>query len=94
MSKTTNIGERIKSLRIKLNLSQAQLAELLEVDQSHISHFEVGRYEPNLKQLTKLRYILATDYDYLIEGKRPKSEPEKEHEKPENLGEKWKNLKL
>lgn len=94
MTKAKNIGDRIKSLRIKLNLSQAKLAEFLEVDQSHISHFENGRYEPNLKQLVKLRYVLGADYDYLIEGKKPKNQHEKESEKSENLGEKWKNLKL
>jgi transcriptional regulator with XRE-family HTH domain len=87
---TKTIGNRIKNLRQGLKINQMQLAELLNVDQSHISHFENGRYEPNLKQLMKLKYVLNTEYDYLIEGK----EHEKTPEKPENLGTKWENLHL
>lgn len=90
MLKTNHIGLRIKKARIESGVSQLQLAEALNINQSNVSRMENGTQEPSISQLRILKLILKVDYDYLIDGKRY----EKTSEKSENLGDKWKNLKL
>lgn len=90
MTKATNIGARIKKARIESGVSQIQLAEALHVNQSNVSRIENGTQEPNITQLRILKLILKVDYEYLIDGNRYEKTPEKS----ENLGDKWKNLRL
>ncbi len=68
MAINSDIGNRIKKARLDKGLSQAQLAALLDVDQSFVSHLENGRNEPDINKLMKLKHILGTTYSYLIEG--------------------------
>jgi transcriptional regulator with XRE-family HTH domain len=48
----------IKKLRIKNNLSQAELAEKLHVTQGAISHWETAEATPNIEKLPELAKIL------------------------------------
>lgn len=47
-------GQRIKNLRKKRNLTQAQIAELVEVDAKHISCIENGKNFPSPELIAKL----------------------------------------
>lgn len=72
MANSTDIGSRIKKLRQKKGMSQADLALYLDVNQTQISHLENNRYEPGIRQLKILKRVLETTYDYLLDGSRKK----------------------
>jgi transcriptional regulator with XRE-family HTH domain len=60
------IGDRIKQLRISLNLTQQELA-----DKVGLSYVQIGRYEkdksnPSSEILQKLALVLNTSSDYLM----------------------------
>ncbi len=53
MNKST-IGQKIKLLRIANGITQAKLAELVDMHEKHISRIEAGRYCPNVDNLSKI----------------------------------------
>lgn len=59
-------GARVKDLREKKGLNQAQLAELTGVKQNTICSIELGARGASLKLLCKLKYALNTTTDYLL----------------------------
>ena len=66
------LGIKIKELRIKLGYTQAQLAELTNIDDKHLSKIESGKHFPTYKTLKKLSDILnfnLQDADEHIENK-------------------------
>lgn len=56
----------IKKMRLKRGLTQKQLAELLGVNQSHISRWEAGTYQPSATTLKKMADVLNCHIDDLI----------------------------
>ena len=46
-----NISEEIKNQRLKNNLTQEQLSEILNVSRSTVSSWEVGRNYPDLETI-------------------------------------------
>ena len=61
-----NIGERIKYLREKSNLSQRQLAILLNVEPATVSRYELNIRVPNIKTVKQLAIIFNVTTDYLL----------------------------
>ncbi len=59
-------GERLKSLRIKNDEMQADLAEILQVDKSMISLWENGKNYPNVKKLLEIAYHYEVSVDFLL----------------------------
>ena len=59
------IGERLKEMRQQKKLTQKQVQELTQIDQSDISKFEIGKRKPSLQQLAKLARLYETSMDYL-----------------------------
>lgn len=49
-----SIGERVKYLRLRLEKSQAELAEASDVSQSTIAQIESGKKDPSVTTLKKL----------------------------------------
>jgi len=47
-------GNRLKKIRLRLNLSQVDLAMILESTQSHVSSIEIGRSTINVSHLARL----------------------------------------
>ena len=87
-----NIGTRIKRLRAKANMTQAQLAEKLNLTDKAVSKWESGEGAPNIEVLADLASLLGTTTDYLLTGKDP-NQPKPIEAKPvvvrteeENLG--------
>jgi transcriptional regulator with XRE-family HTH domain len=72
MTKTENIGVRIKERRLANALNQTELGGRLNVSQATISLWEQGKGAPKRDQLTKLNEILG--------GLAPTSEPVTEAE--------------
>ena len=61
-----SFGHKIKTLRLKLGLTQAQLADRLNISASTIGMYEQGRREPDNNTLSKLCEELGTSGDYLL----------------------------
>lgn len=54
--KTTKelLGERIRELRKDRGFTQEQLAELVDVEQKHVSRLELGKSFPTIERLEKI----------------------------------------
>ena len=63
------IGERIAHLRIKQNMSQVQLAKLLDVTRQAVSKWENDQTAPDTIKLIQLADLLDTDVEYLATGR-------------------------
>lgn len=61
-----SFGHKIKTLRLKSGLTQAQLADRLNISASTIGMYEQGRREPDNNTLSKLCHELGTSGDYLL----------------------------
>ena len=62
------IGLNIKERRQQLGITQEHIANVLEVNPSHISNIECGRTNPSLTALVKIANILKCSVDYFISG--------------------------
>ena len=65
-----SVGDRISQLRGSKNLSQNQLAKLMEVSRQAVSKWETGQSVPDSMNLIKLADILETDIEYLTSGRQ------------------------
>jgi len=54
MASAKKLGENLKKLRLKKNMSQGDLATTLSVDRAYISNIENGRMNPTLSTLEKI----------------------------------------
>jgi transcriptional regulator with XRE-family HTH domain len=59
-------GAVLKALRENAGLSQAELAERLNVDQASVSRWERGQGEPGISLAVPLAAILGVDVDRLL----------------------------
>lgn len=58
MREYADIGEKIKILRKARGLTQEQLAELIGIDEKHLSRLEKGYHSPNYTLIKKLALAL------------------------------------
>lgn len=63
-----SIGERIRRARKKKNLSQAQLAEILDLSTSHVSDIELGKTNCSLSIFANIVDALDVSSDWLIDA--------------------------
>ena len=61
-----DFGERVKNLRTRNNLTQAQLAERLGVSKSMVSSYETSIRLPSFDVLIKIAYVFKVTTDYLL----------------------------
>jgi len=61
-----DLGERIKTERIKKKISQEKLAELMNLTRSSVVNFERGRHRPSVYQVVQLGNFLSVDFTELI----------------------------
>lgn len=66
-----NIGQRITVLRKEKNISQTELAGLLNVSRQAVSKWEQGQSSPDTNKLIQLAEILGTEVEYLATGTHP-----------------------
>ncbi len=71
------IGERLKELRNKNNLSQRDLASKLQLigidmDKNVITRIETNKRYVTDFELQALKQVFSVEYDYLIDGKEQK----------------------
>jgi len=59
-------GRRLKQARKKANMSQEEIAEILNISRSNISKYENEELEPNIQILKAFCKIYGTSADYII----------------------------
>jgi len=60
------LGENLKKIRTKKNISQTALAETLGVDKSFVSNIENGKTNPTLSTITNLAQALGVSTNELL----------------------------
>jgi uncharacterized protein YjbI with pentapeptide repeats len=68
MLNTKMIGNKIAEARKKINMSQAQLAQLLFISPQAVGKWERGESMPDIITLNRLAEILGVDLNYFSEG--------------------------
>lgn len=63
------IGQRIKQRRIKLKLTQEQLAEKVKTSNIYVCRIEAGLASPTLIILLRICKALGCSISYLVDGK-------------------------
>ncbi len=72
-----SLGETIYRLRTEKNLSQGDLAELLEVSRQSVSKWENDSAVPDLAKIVKLSEVFEVSLDELVKGeKAPQAQTE------------------
>ena len=69
-----NLGKTIYEQRIKKNLSQTDLANLLNVSRQSVSKWENNNDVPDLEKIIKLSEIFEISLDTLVKGDSPASD--------------------
>jgi transcriptional regulator with XRE-family HTH domain len=79
------IGLRLRSLREKAGLIQAEVADAIDSTRDSISNYETGRANPKPKDLTALSELFRTSIDYILgktdDPENPKMNPRESEEK-------------
>jgi len=61
-------GKRVRELRKQLNLTQDELANIINLNKTSISYFERNKRTPSLDTLIDLSYALNTTPYYLLDA--------------------------
>lgn len=61
-----SIGKKIKEIRISKNLTQEYVANIVDVNVSHISNIENNRVKVSLSTLVKICNALDTTVDFIL----------------------------
>ncbi len=62
-----NIGTLIRELRKEQNLTQSELAQMMQTTQDTISLWELGKSMPDIIALVKLAKLFNVSTDYLLD---------------------------
>ncbi len=60
------LGENLKKIRAKKNITQTELAKTLGVDKSFVSNIENGKTNPTLSTITNLAQALGVSTNELL----------------------------
>lgn len=66
-----SMGERLRELRLKRNLSQEEVARHIGITRSAYSHYEINNRQPVYDTLIKLASFFNVSLDYIIGGSEP-----------------------
>lgn len=69
------VGLRIKTLRLKNNIYQTELAKNIGVSQTHMSNIESGRAGLTLENLVKMTNIFNCGIDDIVFGEEKAKKP-------------------
>lgn len=62
------LAERLKRLRLRRNMTQEHLAELVDVTPVYISYMEHGTRVPALEKMVEICNVLGCTMDELLDG--------------------------
>ncbi len=77
MEKT--IGMRIRECRVKMGMTQEELAELLYIKKATVSAYENDKFDMKVSVLKDIAKVLKTTVAYLVDGKSEGISPEVMH---------------
>ena len=63
---SSKLGQNMKRIRTKKNMSQGDIARALEVDRGYISNIENGKKNPTLATVAKIANALGVSPDELL----------------------------
>lgn len=63
---TEIFAKRLKNIREEKGITQAELAQKVDLQTAAISHFETGQRKPSFENLKKLANALNISIDYLM----------------------------
>ena len=69
------IGMRIQKLRTEKKMTQAELAEIIDTNQKHLSRIEGGYHRCTLDAIVAIAHALDVSVDYLIADSNEASNP-------------------
>jgi transcriptional regulator with XRE-family HTH domain len=59
-------GNRVRSIRSELKISQEKLAYLANIDRAHMGHIERGSVSPSLKKINQIAVALDVSVTSLL----------------------------
>jgi transcriptional regulator with XRE-family HTH domain len=62
------MGDRLRKLRLKKNISQEEVARQIGITRSAYSHYEINNRQPVYETLIKLAVFFEVSLDYVIGG--------------------------
>jgi len=68
-----SIGERITELRKERNISQGELAKLMDISRQAVSKWENDQSYPDTLKMIHLADVLNTEVEYLATGVKPQN---------------------
>lgn len=60
------VGARIKAMRKKIGLTQAEVAKKLGIASQSVTNYESGKTDPSIRNLISLAAVLDVSIDYLL----------------------------
>lgn len=60
------LGKRLKELRESKGITQQELANIMNLSQQTIGHYEVGRAKPDADTLNRFANFYRTSVDYIL----------------------------
>jgi len=87
------MGERLRELRLKRNLSQDEVARHIGITRSAYSHYEINNRQPVYDTLIKLASFFHVSLDYIIGGNAP-NQSQEAHETADAANDSKEILKL
>ena len=60
------LRDRLRELRLEKEMTQKNVAQILNVSKMAISHWELGNSEPSIEQLKQLASLFDVSIDYLV----------------------------
>lgn len=61
-----HFGDRLKELRLKKNLTQEELAKIINTGKASISHYESNKRVPDIETIEYLAKFFDVSIDYLL----------------------------
>ena len=71
--KEESFSKKLREIRRRKNLSQAEMGKILGLHYTHISRYERGVSKPTVESLKRIAEALEVTTDYLIEDKPDKA---------------------
>ena len=62
------LNETLKRLREKCGYTQQDMADVLKIDRSTYTYYEIGKTSPSIKTIVKLAHIFNVPYSVLLEA--------------------------
>ncbi|WP_082084119.1 helix-turn-helix domain-containing protein [Paenibacillus beijingensis] len=79
---TMTMGDRLRELRLRKNMSQEDVSKQIGITRSAYSHYEINNRQPVYETLIKLAAFFGVSLDYIIGGEGIKNDT---HVTPETI---------